>query len=315
MIIVDTLGPILLLIALGAVLARWKFLGAQFQADLNKLAFWVALPAMIFENVANAATPGSQTWLLLLTTYGTTFIVFGGTWLVAAWAGIPRENLGSIVQAAYRGNLVYIGIPVLAYAFSIHSEAVQSGYLATALLVMAPTTALYNVLAVIALQNGQARTVGVSTLRLITVTLLRNPLIIACAGGILFAVFEIPLPRFAERSLQALGSAAVPVSLLCIGGSLASMSLAGNHMATFFASLVKVGISPLIAWGIGYCLGLSPAELQIALVLGAAPTAAAAFIMARQMGGNVPLTSGAIALSTIFSAGSLSVILWLTGPR
>lgn len=315
MIILDTLGPILLLIALGAALARWKFLGEQFQADLNKLAFWIALPAMIFENVANAGTPGSQTWWLLLTTFGTTVTIFGATWLVAPLCGMSPQTLGSFVQAAYRGNLVYIGVPVLAYAFVVYPEAERSGHIATALLAMAPTTAFYNVLAVIALQSGRDNSAGIGTMRLVAIALIRNPLIIACVGGIIFAVFGIPLPRFVDRSLQALGSAAVPVSLLCIGGALASMSLLGNRKIITLASLIKVGISPLVAWAIGSALGLSSVEMQIAIVLAATPTAAAAFIMARQMRGDVPFTSGTIALSTILSAVSLSVILWLTRPQ
>jgi len=314
-IILDTLGPILLLIALGAGLAGLKFLGEQFQADLNKLAFWIALPAMIFENVATAGAPGSQTWWLLLTTFGATVTIFGATWLVASLCGMSTQTLGSFVQAAYRGNLVYIGVPVLAYAFVVYPEAERSGHIATALLAMAPTTAFYNVLAVIALQSGRNNSAGIGTMRLIAIALIRNPLIIACVGGIIFAVFGIPLPRFVDRSLQALGSAAVPVSLLCIGGALASMSLLGNGKIITLASLIKVGISPLVAWAIGSALGLKPVEMQIAIVLAATPTAAAAFIMARQMRGDVPFTSGTIALSTILSSVSLSVILWLTNPQ
>jgi len=311
-IIVDTLGPILLLIALGALLARWKFLGAQFQGDLNKLAFWVALPAMIFENVANAGTPGSQTWWLLASVYATTLVVFGGTWIAVTLIGMPNAKRGSFVQVSYRGNLVYIGIPVLAYAFAGFSEAERSGHLATALLVMAPTTALYNVLAVIALQSGQGSQPALHTVKLIATSLMRNPLIIACAAGIVFAVAGIPLPRFAESSLKALGSAAVPVSLLCIGGALESMSLKGNHATITAASLVKVMICPLIGWAFATMLGLGPVEMQIALVLAASPTAAAAFIMARQMHGDAAFTSGGIALSTILSGISLSVVLWIT---
>ena len=48
MLLVDTLAPLVLLIVLGAGLARIRFLGPAFIADLNKLAFWIALPALLF---------------------------------------------------------------------------------------------------------------------------------------------------------------------------------------------------------------------------------------------------------------------------
>ncbi len=312
MIIVDTLAPILLIIALGSLLARRKFLGETFLADLNKLAFWIALPALIFESVANAGTPGPETGLLLTVTLGTTFVVFAGTWIGCRIAGVRSKTLGSFVHVAYRGNLAYIGIPVLAYAFAAYPESEAGGHLATALLVMAPVMALYNVLAVIALQSGQHQTISLTTVRLVGVTLIRNPLIIASVAGLLFAVLDIPLPQFVQRSLAAVGGAAVPVSLLCIGGALASMSLVGNRKMITAAALIKVVLSPLVAWAISLGLGLSAEELRIALVLSACPTAAAAFIMARQMQGDVQFTSGAIALSTILSAGSLSAVLWFS---
>lgn len=312
MIIVDTLAPVLVIIVLGAVLAHWKFLGETFLADLNKLAFWIALPALIFESVADAGTPGAQTGLLLTVTLGTTLVVFGGTWIGCRIAGVPRETLGSFVQAAFRGNLAYIGVPVLAYAFATYPEGEAGGHLATALLVMAPMMALYNVLAVIALQSEQHQTISLATIRLVGITLIRNPLIIASIAGLLFSVMDIPLPQFVQRSLAAVGGAAVPVSLLCIGGALVSMSLVGNRKSITAASLIKVVLSPLIAWALALGLGLSAEEMRIALVLSACPTAAAAFIMARQMRGDVPFTSGTIALSTILSAGSLSAALWFT---
>lgn len=312
MIIIDTLAPILLLLGLGAALARWKFLGPQFMADLNKLAFYVALPALIFRSVATAGAPGEQTSALLATLIATTLIVFFGCWVVAKALGIAPASQGSFVQLGYRGNLVYIGIPVLAYAFAGISPELRSQYLATALLAMAPTMALFNVLAVIALQSGRPTTSRFSSMRLTLLTIAKNPLILACAAGLVYSASTLPLPTFLERSLEALGSAAVPVALLCIGGSLASMSLAGNHRLITIAALIKVGISPLIAFSVGRLLGLHPPEVKISLVLAACPTAAAAFIMARQMQGDIALTSGGIALTTILSGFSLALILWLT---
>ena len=48
MLLVDTLAPLVLLIALGAGLARLRFLGSAFMVDLNKLAFWITLPRTPF---------------------------------------------------------------------------------------------------------------------------------------------------------------------------------------------------------------------------------------------------------------------------
>ncbi len=59
-VIFETLAPLVLIIALGTVLAKIKFLGHDFMNDLNKLAFWVALPALLFTSASHAIEPGGQ---------------------------------------------------------------------------------------------------------------------------------------------------------------------------------------------------------------------------------------------------------------
>jgi len=51
---------------------------------------------------------------------------------------------------------------------------------------------------------------------------------------------------------------------------------------------------------------------RTALGLSCCPTSPAAFVMARQMGGDEALASGPIALSTLFCSLSLALVLWLT---
>ncbi len=68
----------------------------------------------------------------------------------------------------------------------------------------------------------------------------------------------------------------------------------------------------MIVYGLGLAAGLGSAELRIALVLASCPTAAASFVMARQMGGDEALASGSIVLSTVLSAASLAIVLWIT---
>jgi len=103
----------------------------------------------------------------------------------------------------------------------------------------------------------------------------------------------------------------VPIALLCIGGSLAMTSMRGRRSWIIAAALMKVVVLPLIVFGLAWLAGLGPQEMRIALVLASSPTAAAAFVMAKQMGGDEALASGSIALSTLLSAASLAVALWV----
>ena len=311
MVLVDTLAPLVLLIVLGAALARIRFLGSVFIADLNKLAFWIALPALLFTAASGAAPPDSSTIrLFAVLVIGTGFIT-----LLAYAASVvlrmPASARGTLMQAAFRGNLAYIGIPVLAYSFSESPTESSTRALATAVIVMVFTMALYNILAVIVLQSSIHAPGGIDWRRS-ALAILSNPLLLAGLLGLIVPLLRITLPSFLQRALEALGAAAVPIALMCIGGSLATTTLQGRRSWIVTAALLKVAVLPFLVFLLTRLAGLEPADQRTALVLASCPTAAAAFVMARQMGGDEALASGSIALSTLLSFISLSIALWVT---
>lgn len=299
---IHILAPVILLVALGFCLARLKFLGRGFMDDLNKLVFWITLPALLFRSVSQADHPGPATFLLLA-------ILIAGT-LMAALAGLilarlmrlPQASWGTFSQSAFRGNLAYIGIPVLAYAFEGHG----SGSFSTAVIVMAFLMATFNILAVLVLQIGQK---AGGSWRLILRSIFTNPLLLAGMAGIPFAYLEIPLPLFLDRTLEALGGAAVPIALLCIGGSLAHAQRCDRIGAIFTAAALKTFALPLVVWLFSRSFGLAGDDLLVALVLAACPTAAASYIMAKQMNGDEVLAGGSIVMSTLLSGLSIPLVL------
>ena len=311
MLLVDTLAPLVLLILLGAALARIRFLGPAFMADLNKLAFWIALPALLFTSASQAATPDGRTLRLFrVLVVGTAFITLIA--LVASFAlRMPGGARGTLMQSAFRGNLAYIGIPVLAYGFSENPSAGDEQALANAVIVMVFTMALYNILAVIVLQASNHSAKGIDWRRT-TLSILSNPLLLAGLLGLLVPMLRVTLPSFLQRALDALGAAAVPIALMCIGGSLVTTQLRGRRSWIVAAALLKVAVLPGIVFILTRLAGLEAAEQRVALVLASCPTAAAAFVMARQMRGDETLASGSIALSTLLSFISLGVALWIT---
>ena len=305
MLVLETLAPLILLIALGAGLAHIKFLGREFMNDLNKLAFWIALPALLFISANHASEPGSQTWLLLGVIVVATFAIIALAWGLSFLLRMPSTVRGTLMQSAFRGNLAYIGIPVLAYILAGDSRA-----MATAVIVMVLLMATYNILAVIVLQTGTHA--GGTDWRKVARSILTNPLMLAGLLGLIVPLLGIAVPSFIDRALQSLGAAAVPIALLCIGGSLATTPLRGRRSWITAAALLKVAILPLMVYGLSRFAGLGLAEQRIALIFASCPTAAASFVMAKQMGGDEALASGSIALSTVLSGLSLAAALWAT---
>jgi predicted permease len=301
------LAPILLLVLIGLFLAHLRFLGRDFMSDLNKLVFWVALPALLFRSVAHAERPGSSTFALLgLLVIGTLLMAAGG-WISAGILSMPHASKGTLSQSAFRGNLAYIGIPVLVYAFQ-GLPGKQEAF-STAIITMAFLTAFCNALAVVILSIGEK---AQNPLRTLLRSIFTNPLILAGMAGMPLAFTGSQIPVILDRTLDSLGSAAVPISLLCIGGSLAQAKLGDRFEGILVAALLKNLCFPLLVYLLSPLFGIAGNNLTIALVLAACPTAAASFVTVQQMGGDEPLAGRSIVLSTICAAASLPLALYLS---
>jgi hypothetical protein len=305
--VIPILAPIILLVALGVVLGRLRFLGPGFASDLNKLVFWVALPALLFRSVARAAHPGPQTFSLIGLLVAATCVGAIAGWAAALLLRLPAESRGTLSQSAFRGNLAYIGIPVLAYAFEgLPSDSEAFG---TAVIAMAFLMAFFNVLAVVVLSIGRDADRPV---RAALASIFSNPLLLAGMAAVPLALTGTTLPLFLDRTLESLGGAAVPVALLCIGGSLAHVRLGDKLGAIMAAATLKTVVLPTLVYFCSPVFGISGSDFRIAMVLSACPTAAAAFVMAGQMKGDAPLASGSIVLSTLFSGIAIPFALFIS---
>jgi len=305
--VISILAPILLLVLLGLFLGRLRFLGPGFSGDLNKLVFWIALPALLFRSVVHAEHPGPRTFSLLGLLVAATGVSALAGWIAAGLVKLPPFSRGTLSQSAFRGNLAYIGIPVLAYAFE--GQPGKSEAFGTAVIVMAFLMIFYNVLAVVVLSLGHK---SENPARTATVSIFSNPLLLAGMAGIPLAFLRTGLPLFLDRTLESLGGAAVPIALLCIGGSLAHARIGDKVAGILAAAALKTFFLPVLVYFCSPFFGLAGTDLRVAMVLSACPTAAAAFVMARQMNGDASLASGSIVLSTLFAAVSIPLALFFS---
>jgi predicted permease len=305
--VISILAPILLLVLLGVILGRIRFLGRDFLSDLNKLVFWIALPALLFRSIVHAEHPGPQMFSLLALLLTATAVAAAVGWLAAILLRLPSSSYGTLSQSAFRGNLAYIGIPVLAYAFEGLPE--QRKVFGTVVLIVAFLMMFFNVLAVVVLSIGRQ---SEHPVRMAFRSIIRNPLLLSGLAGIPFAFTQTELPLFLDRTLESLGSVAVPVALLCIGGSLAHARLGNKAAGIFVAAAIKTFLVPVIVFFGARMCGFSGTDFQIALVLAACPTAATSYVMVRQMHGDGVLASGSIVVSTILSAASIPLALFLS---
>jgi hypothetical protein len=325
--VLTSILPVCLLVLLGAALCRSRFLPPVFFTQMNRLGFWLLLPALLFSTLAKAPASAGATGLrvgLLLCACSVAVTLVG--WLAARALGLSGGSTRSLMQAAMRGNLAYTGLPVLIYTFGEHSTAA-----AVAVFALAPTIPFYNFLAVLILTSdkpsrGEPRTpcaeqqgladeaLSGRLLRTLT-ALLRNPLIIGCGLGLLLLESGLHLPAGLFNAVEALGRAALPCALLALGAGLTLDKLRTSCRPALAATVLKLVAMPALGYAGAKLLGFNGETLLIALLYLASPCAVTSYVMADQMGADKELAGSAIVLSTLLCLPVMALILLLFGVR
>jgi predicted permease len=306
----QTLFPVFAVIGLGYALATRKFLSRAFLDELNKLVYWICLPALIIANLDKAESLSTGSFSIILIYFAATFLVMGSSYLVARLLKLERWQYGTFIQGSFRGNLAFIGIPILVYALRDQPENVSTGIIAQAIFVFAPIMILYNIASVMVLVSGHS---GLSK-QTIPATMRKvagNPLILAALTGLALYILPVGLPQFLGDTLGFIGRTAAPAALICVGGGMALTSMEGRYRSASFSACLKVFLTPLAAWLISLPFALTATDLLILMVFAATPTAVASYLMAKQLNGDAPMASGGIILSTLLSLISLSLVLGL----
>ncbi len=314
MYVVNTLAPVFLIIILGVLLQKISFLSPQLSRESNRLVYWVGLPCLLFNETATVSIASGSalrvSLVLVVGCFGCIILAY----LISRLLHLSGSSEGAFVQAAFRGNLAYIGLPVVSYALSqapdtsavasLSGEQLQS----LAVLSFAPLVPLYNAMAVLVLVTGSHRSQPSPWLTLLR-SIVTNPLLLACLLGLGWTATGLLFPPWLDNTCQTIGQMSLPLALLSIGVSLATTRVSGQVALSVLATLLKVAGAPLLGVLLANWMGLSAAERTIALLYLACPTAVASYIMAEQLGGDETLTSSTIVLSTLLSALVLAIIL------
>jgi hypothetical protein len=178
---------------------------------------------------------------------------------------------------------------------------------AVALLTLIP---LVNVLCVLVLSRHGRHGGGLGRVGL---ELIKNPLILACAAGMLLSLLDLPLPGVLMELLAILGKAALPLGLLAVGAGLRFHGVGPCSLPVALASLAHLVALPLAAYGCARLLGASGPMVTTALIYTAIPVSVSAFILARQMGGDHQVMALIITAQTVLSALTMPLVLALLG--
>jgi len=302
--LLSNLGFMLALLALG-VGARYVGLLTPPRRDrLNQLAFYLALPAVVFTSTYTVSLGDVVSVPLVVGLIVVLLGVAGVAWVVHRAITAPPARRVAVVQS-YHCNFGYLGVPVVALTFGAGSlvTAKASLLLGIGALVQSFVTVSILVSGGSAAVSYRNQAKGIAT----------NPVIIALVVGLTFARFGVGVPGPALAVLNVLSELALPAALLGVGASL--IVDFGDVDVPSVAAVVgikTVGM-PLAAFGVFSVLGATATTLTAGVVMTAMPTAVSTYLYASELGGDAEFASLNVFLTTFASLGTLFVVLSLFG--
>ncbi|MDQ2051353.1 AEC family transporter [Natronolimnohabitans sp. A-GB9] len=300
--VLGRLVALLVVLLAGTGLRASGLLDAGRTARLNAVAYFVALPALIFVSTYDQAIGGLLSVTLL---GGLLFVLFttaGMAWLVHR----RRESVGrrsvAVVQS-YHSNLGYLGLPLVAATFSGEVTAIASVVLGVVTLTQLPLSIL-----VLSTLNGADAALG-DELR----GLAKNPVLASLIVGLSFGSLGVAVPGTVASGLDVVGSLALPLALLCVGASLEIDLPSIDFGATGSVIALKIVCMPALAWLVFSTLSVDAATFTAAVVMLGTPTAVSTYVFAAELGGDEEFASLNVFATTLISIVTLFVLITLVG--
>jgi hypothetical protein len=300
--------PIFGVILAGLLAGRWRILGGEATAALNAFVSYFALPVLFFGTLARTPVravldPGLMQGFSLVVL--ATFALGMLSTRLAVRGGLARMSLQGI--ASSWGNVGYMGVPLCLAAFG------EPG-LPPAMLAVIVTSVISMVFGVMLIELEVAAGHGpLKTFLQAAINVARNPLPMSIALGIVVSASGLPMPTPVEKWLDLMGAAAAPCALFAIGLFLSDKSIKSGFAEAGLATLIKLLLQPLLAALIlPFFIDLGSVAGRVALLMASLPTAANAFVLAKQFDTSVEQNTASVLLSTAFSVITVSALLvWL----
>lgn len=299
MISANAVLPMCLVMALGYGTRRLGWLRREEISTINKIAFRIFLPCLLYYNIYCSDLSGSFDPLLMTYAVGGVLLTFGLALGYTLLTEKLPERRGVLIQGMFRSNYVIMGIPVA-------TALLGADQLGTVSILIAVIVPLFNMLAVVVLEvfRGQKP----KPLHILG-QIAKNPLVIGSVLGILTLVAGIRLPHILEQAIQSVSAIASPLQLFLLGAFFQFSGLKTYRRELVTVSIAKLIVSPGLFLGLGALLGFRGVAFVSLIGIFASPTAVNSFTMAQQMGGDAEL-AGDIVVTTS-AASILTMFFWI----
>ncbi len=295
------LFPDFSLILIGYLLCRHTALDRSVWDSVEALVYYFLFPVLLFHSIARSPLDLGAASSLMGAGLAMGLSGIALAYLLPHLPGltrrIERREHAASAQIAFRFNS-FIGLALaerLGGAQGLQLIAVLIG-------VCVP---LFNVAAVWPMaRHGQRGFVS---------EIVRNPLIIATASGLIANLVGFTIPAWLAPTVSRIGMASIALGLMTAGAGLQARALTQGKALGVGVLTIRHLLLPLVAWLLARLFGLGALETTILLIFSALPASSSSYVLAVRMGYNGPYVAGLVTLSTLLAMASLPFALGVLG--
>lgn len=317
---INAVLPIILVVALGYILKRMKFLNKDFLKVSNKLVFKVLLPVMLFLNIYNVSNLNEiRLDIVLFAALGIVALFLIGLLIVILFIKDPMQK-GVVLQCVFRSNYAIIGIPLATMLFGESAAVVAS-------LVSAISIPIFNILAVVSLtvfiKDDVEKKDFKTQAKSILIKIIKNPLILGVVAGIIallirevFVINDITFRlstdlKFVYTALTWLKNTATPLALIVLGGQFEFSAVKRLKKEIAIGTISRIVLAPALMIGIAllFFKDFDGACFACLVALFGSPVAVSSAIMASEMKNDEELAGQLVVWTTLLSSVTIFVLV------
>jgi predicted permease len=299
-------APLFILVFIGYVAMRWGKWEPAVSSALTRFVFAIAIPALLFRLMSDFARLPAVDARLLIAYFGGSLIVFA----IARVFGHRAFRMDGVAQSVFAlggifPNNLLLGLPIAKTLLGDASVPVVS-------MILVFNSFLLWTLATVSVEWARNRTASLSGLAATTKGVITNPIVASILAGTAYSFLGVPLPSMVDKTLDLIGQAAVPLSLIALGMGLAEYGITQGLRQSLGVCLVKLVAHPLVILLFAVALKLPALETESIVLLAALPVGANVYLMARQFDTLLGPIAGSLVLSTAIAAVTAPLLLAAT---
>ena len=303
--VVSLTSPLFLLAGLGYVLVRFMRWPKSVSDALTRFVFAVAVPALLFRLMSDFSALPPVDARLLIAYFGGCLAVFVlGRAIASQIFRMDGSEQSVFAVGGIFANALLLGIPVAKVTLGDAALPVVS-------LVLVFNSMVLWTLVTVSVEWARTRHASLAGLAETAKNVVTNPVVGSILAGTAWGWAGWPLPAVADRTLELLGQAAVPLSLIALGMGLAEFGVREAWRQSAAISVLKLVVQPLTVFALARWLGLPPLETQAVVLLSAMPVGANVYLMAREFDALPGPIAASLVISTVLASLTTPLVVML----